>query len=357
MDYSEFKENGIKGRYITYDMISPFLKPYEDWKIQEGSSVLGIPIPLYKVGNGKRKILMWSQMHGNESTATKAILDVFRYLKQNKNPFNNCELYIIPMLNPDGAKLYTRANYKNVDLNRDADELSQKESLFLRKIFDEIQPDFCFNLHDQRTIFGVGEKPATISFLAPSVDEIRSITLTRKKAMEVIAQIYSVLQNYIPNQIGRFDDSFNINCTGDKYSSLGVPTILFEAGHFPEDYEREESRKYMFLALIEAIQYINDKEITGNSFEKYFQIPENHKLFCDILIQNDIKNKENIAIQYEEKLNEEKKCIDFVPKIIEIGVLKDKKAHKKYILSEICKDNLSKSEGINYAEILKNMHF
>ena len=32
--------------------------------------------------------------------------------------------------------------------------------------------------------------------------------------------------------IGRYDDSFNINCTGLLYYS-GVPTMLFEAGHYP----------------------------------------------------------------------------------------------------------------------------
>ena len=43
----------------------------------------------------------------------------------------------------------------NIDLNRDAVDRKAKESKLLRRILEEFQPDFCFNLHDQRTIFGV----------------------------------------------------------------------------------------------------------------------------------------------------------------------------------------------------------
>ena len=41
-----------------------------------GRSVNDLPISLLTLGKGKVKILMWSQMHGNESTTTKAIFDL-----------------------------------------------------------------------------------------------------------------------------------------------------------------------------------------------------------------------------------------------------------------------------------------
>jgi hypothetical protein len=52
------------------------------------------------------------------------------------------------MLNPDGAALY-RENANKVDLNRDSKHLQSRVSL--RAVF-EFKPDYCFNLHDQRTI-------------------------------------------------------------------------------------------------------------------------------------------------------------------------------------------------------------
>ena len=136
--YQDFKENKIRGRYVTFQMIKPILDNYKHWLIEEGRSVLNIPIPLYRIGNGEKKILIWSQMHGNESTTTKAVLDFLNYLNNENNKFHNCEIYIIPILNPDGAELYTRLNFNKVDLNRDAQNLTQKESLFLRQVFEEI---------------------------------------------------------------------------------------------------------------------------------------------------------------------------------------------------------------------------
>ena len=58
------------------------------------------------------------------------------------------------MLNPDGATLYTRANANAVDLNRDSQDLTQPARRVLRATFERFKPDYCFNLHDQRTIFG-----------------------------------------------------------------------------------------------------------------------------------------------------------------------------------------------------------
>ena len=96
-------------------------------------------------------------------------------------------------------------------------------------------------------IFSAGKtrNSAVLSFLSPSEDEERSITSTRQKAMEVIQVMNRAIQPFLPNQIGRYDDGFNSNCVGDSFQSCGVPTVLFEAGHYPKDYNREETRKYL----------------------------------------------------------------------------------------------------------------
>jgi len=136
------------------------------------------------------------------------------------------------------------------------------------------------------SIFSVGQTPfpATISFLAPAYNKERSINEIRQKAMEVIVVMNSILQHHIPNQIARFDDSFNINCTGDKYTSLGTPTILFEAGHYPNDYNREQTRKYIAQAIFAGLKGIANNEFTNVNYKDYFSIPENDKCFVDILL-------------------------------------------------------------------------
>jgi hypothetical protein len=310
------KEKTIEGRYLTLESIEPILKRINtDNQLSViGESVQGRPIYKYVIGTGKTKIYLWSQMHGNESTTTKALFDFLNVLHNGsdlaKDLLANFTFCCLPMLNPDGATLYTRANANEIDLNRDSQDLTQPESKVLRAIFEEFKPDFCYNLHDQRTIFGVADtgKPATVSFLAPSYNEEREINDSRQKAINLIAGMNAVLQEFIPGQIGRFDDSFNINCIGDTFQYLGVPTILFEAGHFPGDYQREITRKYIFKALVSSFTILSENVIEVNRTEDYLNIPQNKVVFYDFIYKKIKINYDgnekitNFAAQYKEEL-------------------------------------------------------
>ncbi len=100
-------------------------------------------------------------------------------------------LYIIPMLNPDGTERFTRRNELDIDLNRDALRLQFPESKILKKIQEQTNPKFSFNLHDQSTRYTVGNsyKVATISFLAPAFNEAKDINPVRENAMKLISQL------------------------------------------------------------------------------------------------------------------------------------------------------------------------
>lgn len=339
-EYLNYKEKSIQGRYVINEQVLDFFENTEACVQKEdiGVSVEKRPIKAFTLGTGKHKILMWSQMHGNESTTTKAVLDLINLLCAKTNLassiLDSCTIKIIPMLNPDGAAAYTRVNANLIDLNRDAQDLSQPESKILRNVYNNFKPNFCFNLHDQRTIFNVGttEKPATVSFLAPAQDKERSVTPTRIVAMQLIAAMNKTLKNFIPNQVGRYDDGFNANCVGDTFQMQNTPTILFESGHAIDDYNREKTRMYMFYALLTAIQVITKESIVNYTKEAYFEIPENGKLFFDILIKNaskiSTKYTEDIGVLYIETLKNN--TIHFVPKIEKEGDLKSYFGHKTY---------------------------
>ena len=332
IQFTNHKENSLFGRYVCNDHILPLINKLSDlFEVKTlGKSVKKNEIVSITVGNGNKKILMWSQMHGNESTTTKALFDLFNFLKSNSPEaitiLQSCTLTVVPILNPDGAEVYTRANANSVDLNRDAQDLSQPESVILRSLFDTLTPDFCFNLHGQRTIFSAGKTKnvATVSFLSPAQDQERTISKNRSIAMEVIAKMNTYLQQIIPDQVGIYDDSFNINCVGDTFQSLGVPTLLFEAGHFPGDYERERTRELLFYSYLVSLLYISKNEVTGDRYEPYLDIPKNDKSFFDILIRNakietNSEIYKDIAVQFQEILSDGK--IVFSPKIEKIGHL------------------------------------
>lgn len=319
-------EKKLFGRRILFSDIEPLLNqlPAIFKKKIIGYSESGIPIYKILIGRGERKVLFWSQMHGNESTGTKALFDLFVFLQKNSNTesiLNKCTLCFIPLLNPDGAIKFTRENENDIDLNRDAVDRKAVESNILRSVLDDFNPEFCFNLHDQRSIFNVEgfSNPATISFLAPSEEVDRKLTKGRKETMSVIVAMNTFLQQVIPNQIGRYSDEFYPTATGDNFQKLGHNTILIEAGHYKNDYEREKTRMFNFYALVKGLEFI----ATTNSFnlyKPYFEIPNNDKLFLDIIYKN-IAIKENnkisitdIGIQYKYKVLKGKlekyKCIE-----------------------------------------------
>jgi len=336
--YDQFFVASLKGRYITLEHLNElFSLVRNDFDISiVGRSENGIEIPMIRVGTGEKKVLAWSQMHGNESTTTKAVMDFISFCSQKEHFqesiskfLNTYSFYVIPILNPDGALLYTRANQNEIDLNRDAKLKSQSESKALVDVFNNIKPDLCLNLHDQRTIYGASTRmPATISFLAPSADQARTITSSRQIAMKHIERMTSCLHQHIPGQVGRYDDGFNDNCVGEAFQIMRVPTILFEAGHYPKDYEREETRKFIFLALLELFE-IESSTVSQSKTLNYAAIPENNKDCRDVILHKvrcpDSGTMISIALQYEEVL--QNGSVQFQAVISEIGDLDSFSGH------------------------------
>ncbi|RXP61875.1 zinc carboxypeptidase [Lutibacter sp. HS1-25] len=317
--YASNFEKSLKGRRILFDDIQPIIEKLTA-KFEKnilGYSESGIPIYKISIGSGHKKVLIWSQMHGNESTGTKAVFDLFKFIASNNidnkeittQILSNCTLEFIVLLNPDGAIKFTRENANNIDLNRDAVNRAAVESNLLRDTLDSFNPQFCFNLHDQRSIFNVEgtPNPATISFLAPSEDIDRTLTNGRKETMSVIVAMNELLQQLIPNQIGRYTDEFYPTATGDNFQKLGHNTILIEAGHFKDDYDRDITRKYNFYALLQGLLFIANNS-TFSNYLPYFDIPNNDNKFLDIIYEDvstgtEAENKlEDIGIQVKFKV-------------------------------------------------------
>ena len=307
--FKDKKETSLFGKWIRFKDIKNLFEKYEAiFEVtQIGTSEKETPIYKLKIGAGEKKILIWSQMHGNESTGTKALFDLFNcFLTTSENEVKTileaCTLVFIPMLNPDGAEAYTRVNGNNIDLNRDAVHRIAKESKLLRSILENFNPHFCFNLHDQRTIFNVEntKTPATISFLAPSEEETRALTKGRIATMNVIVVMNTMLQQIIPNGVGRYTDAFYSTATGDNFQKLGYNTILIESGHYPEDYVREVSRKYTFYAIFLVLYHIA-KTTDFTAYKDYFTIPNNDSIFYDI-VHRFPNAKNDVAYQFKDQI-------------------------------------------------------
>ncbi len=359
--YLQFNEKLISGRHVTLVNIKPLIVNLpEIFKVQElGKSFENQNIYKIKIGSGRIKILCWSQMHGNESTGTNAMFDLFNFfinpleLKDLRDfILKNCTLIFIPILNPDGATAYTRLNAQNIDLNRDVLDLKAPESVLLRSVIDSFKPNYCFNLHDQRTIFSVGKenKPATLSFLAPSINIERDITDGRKETMKVIASMYKSLKELIPGQIGRYTDEFYPTATGDNFQKEGFNTILIEAGHYKNDYNRDITRKYNFIALLIGIKQIAENEDVD--YKQYFDIPNNSKHYFDILYEQVlIKTKVySFGVTYKEVLQKDK--------IVCIPISKKIDLDSNYNANKIVSEKLNFNDNDDFSNyLLRNEQF
>lgn len=327
-------------RYISPQRLENYIqKNLSDYVQQIGTSVLGKPIYMMSVGIGPQKVIAWSQMHGNESNATHAMLDLWESLKYcpelKEGLFGKVRLDFIFQLNPDGSEAWTRRNALDIDINRDFIKESSKEILVLKEVVANGHYHYALNLHEQRTIFSTdGSHPATLSFLAPSENAERDITDTRKKAMAVIGEVYRTLHAAIPHQIARYSDEFYPTSTGDNFTRMGLPTILFEGGHFPEDYHRNGTRKYYTLALYEALKSIGTLAGSTKGWEGYAIIPENMESHYDLIYRNVKLNTDfpcvlDVAVQYREVYAAGNEDISFVPIVMEVGDCGRKKGWKE----------------------------
>lgn len=339
-EFQYHKNPHFPNRYISPKVLENFLQTnLSDYISVIGTSYLGKPIYKARFGNGSVKVLAWSQMHGNESNATHAMLDLLESFKLQKDLeeklFSEITLDFIFMLNPDGSEKWTRRNALDIDLNRDYLKESSKEFPYLKNIAQNGNYDYALNLHEQRTLFSSDSiHPATLSFLAPAENFEREVTETRKKSMSVISRIVDKLSDLIPDQIARYNDEFYPTSTGDNFMKMGLPTILYEGGHFPEDYQRFGTRKFYTVALYEGLKAIAELKGSTEKWEDYFEIPENREDHYDIIYRNVKLNTDfhcvlDVAVQYKEEIKGGANEISFVPVVVEVGDCGRKKGWKE----------------------------
>ncbi len=324
-----FKEKTITKRRFGYQTLMNRIDTLKKNSMFEASiatkSSEGRDIYLIKCGTGKTKVMLWSQMHGDEPTATMALADIFNFLEDKKDSLNRelnpildnlreellkkCTFYFIPMLNPDGAESWTRYTTLGIDMNRDALALQTPEGQLLKQLIFDIKPDFGFNLHDKNRRYSAGHTGnlATMSFLATAYNQAEEINRTRKRAMQVIVGMNQAVRTYIPNAVGRWMSDFEPRAFGDNIQKWGTTLILIESGGYKNDPEKQYIRKLNFVSILTGLQMIANKSYKKQSIKEYEQLPLNSKAIYDLIIRNvtikkgEITFKADIAINRNER--------------------------------------------------------
>jgi len=298
-EYSKYEVEGFSNMKVDPDFLQKQIDLITDkapglFEIRLlGHSVEDRPIRMVSIGNGDIDVLMWSQMHGNESTATRSIVDLLSFIAENREQksvnslLQDLRIHFIPMLNPDGASRWTRENAIGIDLNRDALRLIAPESQILKRVRDSLNADYGFNLHDQSKYYNVERlsNEASISFLATAFDYEKSRSAGRDEAMQLISYLYQINQKYIPNHTGRYNDDFEPRAFGDNIQKWGTKLILIETGGFKNDPNKQLGRKLNFVLIGSALEAIRKGLHKAIAVEQYSQIPSNDRNLFDLKIE------------------------------------------------------------------------
>jgi hypothetical protein len=340
--YHTFKEPTLNDPFFKHlDLMQILDRHSIDFNMEVvGHSLEGRKICLITLGTGPCKVFLWSQMHGDETTGTMALMDLLNLISQEDYSSitdqitSACTLYILPMVNPDGAERFTRRNAQQIDINRDYLRTASPEAKILKLVHEEIKPDFGFNLHDQSDLWGVKNtpNPSALSFLAPAFDEGCSLNENRTRAMQVIGCIKDTLQSILPGKIGLFDDTFEPRAFGDNFQIAGTSTILIEGGCIIDDQDVQEVRKMVFAAILSGLHAVASSSYLQNTIVNYLSIPKNTKSLFHIMICNILYCgiRTSIGINYKPIANSGGNSVERFYTIEDIGDLSTMQAHQVY---------------------------
>lgn len=339
--YDTYKEPTLHHRRFKHRDIDSLVQIHRKKEVLDveeiGKSVENRNIYKLRFGTGAKKVMLWSQMHGDEPTATMALFDLFNFMEGKEDGYDQVRellrekltLHFIPMLNPDGAERYTRRNAQYIDLNRDARAGQTAEGGLLRRMAKEIQPGYGFNLHDQHIYYNVpGTKnPVTISLLAPAFNYERETNEVRKGAMQLIVGMNHILQQYVPEAVSKYDDTFTPRGFGDNFQSWGASTVLIESGGKKGDPEKQEIRKLNFIIILNALLEIAQDSYQQYDFRDYEKIPFSASQLSDVVIRNVDSGNDSIPLKTDIAIRRGEVTVDrdyFVRgRISDIGDLKE----------------------------------
>jgi hypothetical protein len=121
----------------------------------EGRTAQGRAITLVHLTNAAPgttpawKILFYAQQHGDEVSGKDALLYLVREIARKPSLLPpDVDLWIMPMMNPDGAEAGTRRNAAGADLNRDHIVLEQPETQALHRVVRRVRPHLAVDAHE-----------------------------------------------------------------------------------------------------------------------------------------------------------------------------------------------------------------
>ena len=231
-----------------------------------GASRHGRPLLLAKLADPAAKpadpvrVLVLCRQHGDEPAGTEALLGLVHRAADGdaalRVKLHSVALYVVPMVNPDGAEQGTRVNAAGADLNRDWGPFTQPETRAVRDAAHLIQPQIVLDAHnwDNSDEYNLDCVEGTRAMLSPMGRLTHSVQLGAVQGLR--AQGYQVH----PTAFGPDADP---RLAHRYFTAQGVLSLLVEThSGSPFDAADFVRRQQMYVELIEniAARYADSKE-------------------------------------------------------------------------------------------------
>lgn len=242
------------------------------------------------------KVFLFAQQHGNEPAGKDALIWLAKYLAENNSLKNkNIDLWLMPMVNPNGAEINQRKNAAGADLNRDHLLLSQSETQLLYKAFHKIKPNITIDCHEfNRT---------SESFIEKGLEEWPQIMMDCGSNPLIAEEFYNLGVKTIDMMKEPMKIAEHNFC---RYYLGGMPP---QAENRFSTMEADDARNGM--ALLGSLSFIIESGVKRNVEKPDFDLGKRVDAYLTIF--KEILNNEGFIMEVNQLFQITKKSPEFLP--------------------------------------------
>ena len=199
-----------------------------------------------------KRILILCRQHGDEPASTEALLRLVHSVATGGDPTLRAELahvtlYVVPMVNPDGAGANTRRNANGADLNRDWGRFTQPETWKVAAAVKQISPALIVDAHNWDGSDEYNADCLEVPREMETVSGRAAHTWQRQAISDLAASGYAVH----PTAWG---DGADPHLAHRWFTHEAIPSVLVET-HYgsPTDRADFERREGLYTALVHSL--------------------------------------------------------------------------------------------------------
>ncbi len=199
-----------------------------------------------------QRLLILCRQHGDEPASTEALLRLIHGIASGGDPALRSELahvtlYVVPMVNPDGAGAGTRRNAADADLNRDWGRWTQPETRAVAAAAKTIRPSLVVDAHNW---------DGNDEYNADCLEIPREMESARGRAAHAWQQqeVQDLARSGYAVHPTAWGDGSDPHLAHRWFMRQGIPSVLVEThSGSPADRTDFERREGMYTALIHSL--------------------------------------------------------------------------------------------------------